>query len=62
VNGRIIEATVDGVKHRIPEAWIVGFCRGSHGAVKDVPPCPHETAIRYWHEQHLLAQAAAAEK
>lgn len=43
-------AKVDGVEHRIPANWLVGFCRAQAG----LPARSHEDAVRWWHEQWEL--------
>lgn len=51
MTGHLI-ATVEGVEHKIPQAWVSGFChpRGSHG----LRPLTTEDAVRWWHEQWKL--------
>ncbi len=50
---RMVSATVDGVKHEIPEIWLMGFTQTGHG--KTV-----EDGVRYWHWQWELEQGEYA--
>lgn len=58
MRGGFVEAKVDGVVHRIPESWLVGFCREQGG----LPGKTTAEAVRWWHEQWRLEQQHEAQK
>lgn len=52
----VLTATVDGVTHEIPEAWLVGFCRPRDDGGRRLTA---SDAVRYWHWQWTLEQRHA---
>ena len=51
-NGRrYVVATVDGARYEIPEAWLMGICRGME--VID--------ALHFWHEQEIMQREFEAQ-
>lgn len=53
-----ITATVEGVRHVIPESWVVGFCRAQGG----LPAKTTAEAVSWWHEQWKLQQSTRNEE
>ncbi len=45
---RTMVATVEGIRHEIPEIWVAGFCQSNR--------CHAGDAAAYWHWQFQLDQ------